>query len=92
MNLPLKICTEKDLTQAKDEAQVVGWLQGAGVVGKVALNVLTPELAAVVGAERFLTEVRTCQYHATLPLVVYPRRERSPHASTRTSRHRVDES
>jgi hypothetical protein len=32
VNLPEKIYTKKDLERAKDSAQVVGWLQGAGVV------------------------------------------------------------
>lgn len=53
MNLPEKIYTEKDLTRAKDTAQVVGWLQGAGVViaGAVLWNLLgwLPLLIVVVG-------------------------------------------
>lgn len=42
MNLPEKIYTETDLTRAKDTAQVVGWLQGAGVVigGAILWNLL----------------------------------------------------
>lgn len=42
MNLPQKIYTEKDLTRAKSSAQVVGWLQGAGVVigGAILWNLL----------------------------------------------------
>ncbi|MDH3206656.1 MAG: hypothetical protein OEO79_08590 [Gemmatimonadota bacterium] len=31
-NLPEKIYTEQELTRARSTAQVVGWLQGAGVV------------------------------------------------------------
>jgi hypothetical protein len=52
MNLPEKIHTEKDLTRAKDKAQVVGWLQGAGVVVGAAIlwNLLgwVPVLIGVV--------------------------------------------
>ena len=32
MNLPQKIYTEKEVTRAKNSAQVVGWAQGAGAV------------------------------------------------------------
>lgn len=42
MNLPEKIYTESDLELAKDRGQVVGWLQGAGVVvgGAILWNLL----------------------------------------------------
>ena len=42
MNLPEKIYTEKEVTRAKTSAQVVGWLQGAGVVlgGAILWNLL----------------------------------------------------
>jgi hypothetical protein len=53
MNLPEKTYTETDLTRAKDKAQVVGWLQGAGVVVGAAIlwNLLgwIPVLIAVIG-------------------------------------------
>ncbi len=53
MNLPEKIYTESQLTRAKDTAQVVGWLQGAGVVigGAILWNLLgwIPLLVVVVG-------------------------------------------
>ncbi len=52
MNLPEKVYTESDLTRAKDTAQVVGWVQGAGVVIGAAIlwNVLgwIPMLIGVV--------------------------------------------
>lgn len=52
MNLPEKIYTEKDLTQAKDWARVVGWLQGGGVVigGAILWNLLgwIPVVIAVI--------------------------------------------
>ena len=52
MNLPEKTYTETDLTRAKDKAQVVGWLQGAGVVVGAAIlwNLLgwIPVLIAVI--------------------------------------------
>lgn len=52
MNLPEKIYTQKDLARAKDTAQVVGWLQGAGVVigGAILWNLLgwIPVLIGVV--------------------------------------------
>jgi len=32
MSLPQKIYTEKEVTRAKNTAQVVGWAQGAGAV------------------------------------------------------------
>jgi len=42
MNLPDKIYTKKEVERAKDAAQIVGWLQGAGVVvgGLVLWNLL----------------------------------------------------
>lgn len=52
MNLPEKIYTKKELERAKDTAQVVGWLQGAGVVvgGLILWNLLgwIPLLIVVV--------------------------------------------
>lgn len=52
MNLPEKVYTQSDLTRAKDTAQVVGWVQGAGVVIGAAIlwNVLgwIPMLIGVV--------------------------------------------
>lgn len=52
MNLPEKIYTKKEVERAKDTAQVVGWLQGAGVVvgGLVLWNLLgwIPLLIVVV--------------------------------------------
>jgi len=52
MNLPEKVYTEKDLTRAKAKSQVVGWLQGAGVVVGAAIlwNLLgwVPVLLGVV--------------------------------------------
>jgi len=37
MNLPEKIYTEKEVTRAKNSAQVVGWVQGAGAVVAVGI-------------------------------------------------------
>jgi len=52
VNLPDKIYTKKEVERAKDTAQVVGWLQGAGVVvgGLVLWNLLgwIPLLIVVV--------------------------------------------
>lgn len=52
MNLPEKIYTAKDVERAKDKAQIVGWLQGAGVVigGAILWNLLgwIPVLIAIV--------------------------------------------
>lgn len=52
MNLPEKIYTAKEVERAKDKAQVVGWLQGAGVVvgGAILWNLLgwIPVLIAIV--------------------------------------------
>lgn len=52
MNLPDKIYTKKEVERAKDTAQVVGWLQGAGVVvgGLILWNLLgwIPLLIVVV--------------------------------------------
>ena len=61
MNLPEKIYTETDLTRAKDKAQVVGWLQGAGVVVGAAIlwNLLgwIPVLVAVVAVAWVLVKL-----------------------------------
>lgn len=42
MNLPEKRYTEKELDRARTKANVVGWVQGAGVVigGVIAWNLL----------------------------------------------------
>jgi hypothetical protein len=52
VNLPDKIYTKKEVERAKDTAQIVGWLQGAGVVvgGLVLWNLLgwIPLLVVVV--------------------------------------------
>jgi len=52
VNLPDKIYTKKEVERAKDTAQVVGWLQGAGVVvgGLILWNLLgwIPLLIVVV--------------------------------------------
>jgi hypothetical protein len=42
MNLPEKIYSERELTQAKTSAKTVGWMQGAGIVvgGVLLWNVL----------------------------------------------------
>lgn len=37
MNLPEKIYTDKEVTRARNSAQVVGWAQGAGTVVAAAL-------------------------------------------------------
>ena len=61
MNLPEKIYTQKDVTRAKDTAQVVGWLQGAGVVigGAILWNLLgwIPVLIGVVAVGWALTKL-----------------------------------
>lgn len=52
MNLPDKIYTKQEVERAKSTAQIVGWLQGAGVVigGAVLWNLLgwIPLLIVVV--------------------------------------------
>ena len=42
MNLPEKIYTKKEVERARDKAQVIGFLQGAGVVagGAILWNLL----------------------------------------------------
>ena len=54
MNLPEKIYSEQELTKAKNSAQIVGWLQGAGVMfgGVVLWNLLgwIPIVAGVAAA------------------------------------------
>jgi hypothetical protein len=61
VNLPEKIYTKKDVERAKDTAQVVGWLQGRGVVigGAILWNLLgwIPLLIVVVAVGWLLVKV-----------------------------------
>lgn len=61
MNLPDKIYTKQEVERAKDTAQIVGWLQGAGVVvgGLVLWNLLgwLPLLIVVVGVGWLLVKL-----------------------------------